>query len=953
MAEWNELDLGGVDAYAAAVKAGYTGTRQQWMTAMQDAEANGLKAEGYANGKQNGTAVESGTYFHDNAQYYKEQAEAAKTAAQAAQAAAESAAETDLVAWLEQHITNPDSPPLDRTLASSSSAAPADMVGDLKSAINNVYSVLDYNPYTLDNGLFEQGSVSNAGVYTNSTVAIRLKEKIPVKKGMILSFKAGTNCKRLGLKFFNNDGTVTYNNSWITNNNSIYKFATDTNLMIVAQNDGTASFSPSDFDANIEIQSNDYINEVTLKTPGMVDIGQYGYFDKYTIQIVGIVEEGEVTRDHSVTSYIPVNGGGSLLLVYELISNAYGVAFYNESFEQIGFAALSRNVFSVSVPDNTAYFRATYFMADNPIKNRLIYYCPKGYKLNEINVKNFGAAGDKITDDTELLQRLLDIGGSQQIPIYFPSGNYLVSSSLIARYRSMLIYGNKWEMYAGSRIVIKTYEQSVSGGTVVYPKDSNDMQIVDENADGIGITIKNSGIAIQNMQFIPNFQSAKTELMDTYPLTATGIKISVPSMDIDCTISGCEFRGCNIGVELTGHNAIISANQFVHCNTEVKLTWSQRYGGEQRDIMIYNNRFHSCGRNTNGKTVAYDDADRACIQFPDYVEPTMQREVLIKDNLADYCGIFVQGNIFGAHIEQNTAYLCRNTFIKGAATVLYPDGESTEISGNALFDPLYNSENLTIRVKTNPPSIFSKTGLMLSKPIAVNPGNLVLFNKSWGTSAYGHGLLDALPEGDDPEEDDQHIIDAISASVGTKFVIPEGVHYIRLTMKAEEASTAVCTIYESYTTSTQDHASESDFPIVIKNNKIVGAIITDYSPGYNILKKQVEITDIGNIVIDSNIFENGTDNVIELNTCDFVIIDGNKFINAPSYCEVIATDEIKDGEGKNYINMTYCSKFEILNNIAEFIKRHDGSQTPYVNVPVSVDGSAYQYDDSNKFDYAN
>ena len=143
MADWNELDLGGVDAYAAAVKAGYTGTRQEWMTAMQNAEANGLKAEGYANGKQNGTAVESGTYFHDNAQYYKEQAEAAKTAAQAAQAAAETAAETDLVAWLQQNITNPDSPPLDRTLASSSSAAPADMVGDLNSALEAIYTEVE------------------------------------------------------------------------------------------------------------------------------------------------------------------------------------------------------------------------------------------------------------------------------------------------------------------------------------------------------------------------------------------------------------------------------------------------------------------------------------------------------------------------------------------------------------------------------------------------------------------------------------------------------------------------------------------------------------------------------------------------------------------------------------------------------------------------------------------
>ena len=38
--------------------------------------------------------------------------------------------------WLTEHITNPDSPPLDRTLSMSSAAAPADMVGDLKSALN-------------------------------------------------------------------------------------------------------------------------------------------------------------------------------------------------------------------------------------------------------------------------------------------------------------------------------------------------------------------------------------------------------------------------------------------------------------------------------------------------------------------------------------------------------------------------------------------------------------------------------------------------------------------------------------------------------------------------------------------------------------------------------------------------------------------------------------------------
>lgn len=45
------------------------------------AAASALKAEGYAIGEQNGTPVSSGTYYHNNAKYYKEQAATSATAA--------------------------------------------------------------------------------------------------------------------------------------------------------------------------------------------------------------------------------------------------------------------------------------------------------------------------------------------------------------------------------------------------------------------------------------------------------------------------------------------------------------------------------------------------------------------------------------------------------------------------------------------------------------------------------------------------------------------------------------------------------------------------------------------------------------------------------------------------------------------------------------------------------
>lgn len=144
--EWEDyIDLGPVDVYAMAVATGYTGTKAQWVQSMNDAESNAQKAEKYAVGKVNGTDVGStDPTYHNNSKYYSEQAagsatdaNAAKVAAQAAQSAAETAAQTNLVEWLEENITNPDSPPLDRTLSSSSAATPADITGNLKSALAN------------------------------------------------------------------------------------------------------------------------------------------------------------------------------------------------------------------------------------------------------------------------------------------------------------------------------------------------------------------------------------------------------------------------------------------------------------------------------------------------------------------------------------------------------------------------------------------------------------------------------------------------------------------------------------------------------------------------------------------------------------------------------------------------------------------------------------------------
>lgn len=81
------------------VKPGNAGgsdpTPDMWAQIIQIAESSGeenaLIAEGYALGTQDGVAVESGTYYHNNSKYYSEQASSSAIDAGAAQTAAETA----------------------------------------------------------------------------------------------------------------------------------------------------------------------------------------------------------------------------------------------------------------------------------------------------------------------------------------------------------------------------------------------------------------------------------------------------------------------------------------------------------------------------------------------------------------------------------------------------------------------------------------------------------------------------------------------------------------------------------------------------------------------------------------------------------------------------------------------------------------------------------------------
>lgn len=63
------------------------------------------------------------------------------------------------------------------------------------------------------------------------------------------------------------------------------------------------------------------------------------------------------------------------------------------------------------------------------------------FESKYVNVKDFGAKGDGITDDTSTIKNAITYCEENQIDLFFPKGNYLVKSTLYINIEKLTIYG--------------------------------------------------------------------------------------------------------------------------------------------------------------------------------------------------------------------------------------------------------------------------------------------------------------------------------------------------------------------------------------------------------------------------------------------------------------------------------------------------------------------------------
>jgi hypothetical protein len=202
----------------------------------------------------------------------------------------------------------------------------------------------------------------------------------------------------------------------------------------------------------------------------------------------------------------------------------------------------------------------------------LVSYTPAGTgavlttvqaKLREsVSVKDFGAVGDGITDDTAAIQAAIDASKR----VYFPAGTYLVSAGLtVGPSNAPHLYGDGVKTIIHSTVSGDTFHIGATPGSTaegLYTGGSiTDMFIQLYNSTGIGIRL---------------YQTSMTELrnLQVYsyaarPNTQVGIELDGGNLSgYYNQLTNINVQGCNVGYKHTSTQAsgFLTSNTFVNCS---------------------------------------------------------------------------------------------------------------------------------------------------------------------------------------------------------------------------------------------------------------------------------------------------------------------------------------------------------------------------------------------------
>ena len=195
---------------------------------------------------------------------------------------------------------------------------------------------------------------------------------------------------------------------------------------------------------------------------------------------------------------------------------------------------------------------------------------------NVINIKEYGAKGDGVTDDTTVIQNIINTYYDTSV-IYVPCGVYLVRDLTIPN--ESIIFGD------GRKSILKCHS-STTLATINIINDAGNVKIKDLLLDGNSISNVH-GIYIKNSTYK---HDTKHKFENLYIQFYGGIGINqIGENSRSCYYSNLDINNCSIGLHLEGTDNFI---------TDCLVYWNRGNG-----IEILNGASNKC---VNNKCFAND-----------------------------------------------------------------------------------------------------------------------------------------------------------------------------------------------------------------------------------------------------------------------------------------------------------------------------------------------------------
>lgn len=345
---------------------------------------------------------------------------------------------------------------------------------------------------------------------------------------------------------------------------------------------------------------------------------------------------------------------------FYLAGTSTPTAYYTDSLGTSGGSSITLD--SGGMPANDVYYDSAieYKIVAKNSSGSVVYTVPS-YKViitSVVSVKDFGATGDGVTDDTDAIVNC--ISSSAYKRVYWPKGTYLVSSDIT------LISGTEWDAESGAVID--------GGATKAYDL------VIDASAENVSI----KGLSITRM--------------------ARALRQGSADLIKNIFIEGCKVYDCNdaIGLICAGNNVHIHKNNIYNISNAGETSAIQLGKNTDEELQgayyITNNKINGI---ENTSATSYDTHGVLVRGFSAHISHNTIENVIADSASGTGCeGIYVV-----AHYSQITHNTLRDAGDDDASIILKGGADDGVISQGSFGFNNIVSHNTLVSSKTDASAI--------------------------------------------------------------------------------------------------------------------------------------------------------------------------------------------------------------------------------------------------------